>query len=314
MYKNFSTIINPEVFNPYLEKRIKEISPLFKGNILETGSFFDNLAQNSSSVTKMPYFADLYGNDDVLSSDTTLAPVVVPAEKQDTAVLLTRGKAWSQRDMQIELSSNDPVKSIGNVTAEFWSDKIQNTFQSILKGIFAVPSMSTKIHDISSQSAEKAIISCDTFIEAMEKMGDAKDNITAVLMHSAVEAQLEKNNLIKTISENGEIKKYFMGKFIITDDNCPYSVDKYTTYLIGKNAFAYGNASLENRCETLRDGLSGNDILITRKHYIMHPRGVKWTGAASAISPSNTELENQKNWAKVYDDKSIRIVKFVHKI
>ncbi len=309
-----SNIINPEVFNPYLEKRIREISPLFTSEVLESSNFFDNLALNRGNVIKMPYFADLYGEDQVLSPDTSLSPVVVPAEKQDLAVLLTRGKAWSQRDLQTALSCTDPVKAIGNIAAEFWADKMQITFQSILKGVFGVSTMSAKVHDISSLAVDKSKLSCESFIDAMEKMGDAKDIITAVVMHSAAEAQLEKEKLVKTVCENNEIRKYFMGKLIITDDNCPHTSDTFTTYLLGKGAFAYGNGAAADECETVRDSLSDSDILISRKHYLMHPRGIKWTGAAFEASPSNKDLEASKNWAKVYDDKTIRIVKFVHKI
>ena len=312
--RSFKNIINEEVFNPYLESKIKEISPLFESGILDSNSFFDSLAENSGSIIKMPYFADLYGSDEVITPNKPLAPVKMPTANQDVAVLLSRGKAWSQNDLMADLASADPVKAIGNTAAKFWAEKLQRTFQSMLKGIFAVSSMSTKTLDITGQLDEKAKFSCESFIDAMEKMGDAKDNITAVVMHSAVEAALQKNKLITTVPENGKIKKYFMGKYVITDDKCPISAEKFTTYLLGKGAFAYGNAAVPHQCETVRDSLSGNDILINRKNYLMHPRGIKWTGSASAISPSNTDLEMSKNWEKAYDDKAIRIVKFVHKI
>lgn len=311
---NLSNIIIPEVFDPYVENKTKEISPLFNSGILAASTFFDKLAENGGSVIKMPYFSDLFDDDEVLSDQNPLVPNKISA-KQDLAVLLMRGKAWSSNDLAKALSGTDPLKEVANLTADFWARKMQKTMLSILKGIFDATGMEGKVHDISALAADKSKISGTTFIDAMQKMGDAKEVLCGVLMHSATEAQLRKNNLIESIpqSENKPLK-YFMGKRVIVDDNCPVADGVYTTYLFGKGAFAYGNGYVPVATETSRDSLGGNDILINRKHYIMHPRGVKWIGSPAGTSPSNEELALGTNWEKAYSDKSIRIVKFVHKL
>lgn len=67
--------------------------------------------------------------------------------------------------------------------------------------------------------------------------------------------------------------------------------------------------------ETDRDSLAGEDILINRQHFLLHPRGVKFTDTSVAKkSPSNAELADQANWSRVYENKNIRIVAFKHKI
>ena len=61
---------------------------------------------------------------------------------------------------------------------------------------------------------------------------------------------------------------------------------------------------------------SGVDYLISRKAFILHPRGVAWQNKTrtNAESVSRAELANKDNWKAVYEPKQIRIVKFVHKL
>ncbi|CAI3212891.1 putative phage coat protein (fragment) [Clostridium neonatale] len=105
-----------------------------------------------------------------------------------------------------------------------------------------------------------------------------------------------------------------MEKRVIIDDSCPTSAGEYTTYLFGEGAIGLGNGGAPVPTETDRDSLAGDDILINRKHYILHPRGVKWIGSAAGSSPTNAELATGTNWSRVYEDKAIRMVKFVHKL
>jgi hypothetical protein len=67
--------------------------------------------------------------------------------------------------------------------------------------------------------------------------------------------------------------------------------------------------------ETARDALSGDDILVNRRHFILHPRGVAFqNNQVSGPTPSNTELADYRNWERVYESKNVRIVQFKHKL
>jgi hypothetical protein len=142
-------------------------------------------------------------------------------------------------------------------------------------------------------------------------------------MHSATEASLAKQDLIQTTkpSEGSVEIKTFMGKRVIVDDGCPVDVGagNYTTFLFGPGAFALGNGNPVDfvPTETARDSLAGEDFLITRKTLILHPRGVRWTpqvGVPVGVSPSNAELAAGANWTRVYENKAIRMVAFIHKL
>ena len=97
----------------------------------------------------------------------------------------------------------------------------------------------------------------------------------------------------------------------------------YTSYLFGPGAFAKGAAPLDSAplqggfgtegVELARVALDSDTILINRRRYILHPRGVRFTSASVAgDSPTNTELENQANWVRVFENKNVRIVAIDH--
>ena len=62
-----------------------------------------------------------------------------------------------------------------------------------------------------------------------------------------------------------------------------------------------------------RDSLAGDDILINRAHFLLHP-WVKWNGTTVVGSPTNAEVEVGTNWERVYDQKNVRIVALKHKL
>ena len=97
----------------------------------------------------------------------------------------------------------------------------------------------------------------------------------------------------------------------------------YTTYLFGAGAFGKGSSRLESApleggfgtqgVEWARVPLDSDTILINRRRFILHPRGVKFLSTAVVgDSPTNAELENQANWTRVWENKNVRIVAVTH--
>ncbi|MCY7691558.1 coat protein [Bacillus altitudinis] len=87
---------------------------------------------------------------------------------------------------------------------------------------------------------------------------------------------------------------------------------KYTTYLFAGGAVGYAPGMPKVPTETDRNSLKGEDILIHRKKFIMHPRGFKWTEADVAEKmPTLKELASARNYERVYDKKKVRIVKII---
>lgn len=320
MSVKISDVIVPEVFNPYVVQRTMELSAIFESGIAQRTQEFDRLASAAARTVQMPFWGDLSGDDEVLDDNNALTPGKIQAEK-DEAVILRRGRAWGANDLAANLAGDDPMRVIGDLVAAYWARRYQAALIATLQGVFASPSMSALVHDISGETGDAAVISAKTAVDAAQRLGDAKTQLTAIIMHSATEAALAKQDLIEYVKPStGSIDvPIFLGKRVIVDDGVPYdsSTGAYTTYLFGPGAVAYGEGNPVGfvPTETDRDSLAGEDFLINRRTFILHPRGVRFTSASVAgVAPSNVELANGTNWERVYEPKAIRIVKFVHKI
>jgi len=316
MPTRIADVIVPAVFNPYVIQRTAELSALSQAGIISNTPELDALASAGGKLINMPFWNDLTGADEVLSDTGALTPEKIAAA-QDVAALYMRGKAWSTNDLAKALSGSDPMAAIGDLVAAYWARRRQALMFSQLKGVFASATMSTLTLDVSALAGVLATMTGNTFIDALTLLGDAAGKITAVGMHSAVYASLQKQNLIVYIPNSLGVVDIptYMGKRVIVDDGCPVAAGVYTTYLFGEGAIGLGNGSAPVPTETDRDSLAGDDILINRQHFVLHPRGIKFNNASVAgSSPTNVEAETAANWTKVYETKNIRIIKFVHKI
>lgn len=308
-------VIVPSVFNPYTVQRTTELSRLYSSGIIQTVPELNVLGMKGGTTVAMPFWKDLTGAEEILS-DTVPLGVDKITSAQDVAVLHARGKAWGVNDLAKALSGSDPMAEIGDMVGDYWARRWQAMIISILKGIFSAASMSANIHDISGLSGDAAVLGGDAMVDALYKLGDASSKLTAAAMHSSTVALLVKQGLIdmRNDADGNPTLPFYMGKAVIEDDSMPVSSGVYTTYLFGQGAFGYGEGNAPVPTETDRDSLQGEDILINRRHFIMHPRGVAWIGTPSGVSPTNAELETGTNWNRRYDAKNVRIVQIKHKL
>ena len=305
-----SDVIVPDVFNPYVVERTAELSALYQSGIISTNPELNRLATAGGRLINMPFWEDLSGDSQVLS-DTQALNVRKITTSQDRAALLARGNAWSVNDLAKALSGDDPMRAIGDLVAAYWAREWQAVLISTLTGAFQGTDMDTNVYNVGG------LISADETINAIQMLGDAKNRLTAFAMHSAVEAYLAQQDLIdfQPDSEGRPSIPTYLGKRVIVDDGCPVSAGTYTTYIFGQGAIGYGEGAAPVPTEMDRDSLAGDDILINRRHFILHPRGVRWEDAVVAGStPTNAEIEDGDNWERVYETKNVRLVRFTHTI
>lgn len=325
-------VIVPELFNPYVINRTMELSALLQCGIIANNSEFDALASQSAPTVNMPFFEDLTGESEQVIEGGDLTDNKISSSK-DVAAIIRRAKMWSATDLSAALAGSDPMAAIATLVAQFWARDMQKELIAVLNGIFGTvpaggsgtPPAETRLEsnllDISGKSGAAANWSGSAFIDAEQKLGDAKAQLTGVCMHSATEAYLKKQNLIDTVQPSNDVAfGTYQGKRVIVDDGCPVASGVYTTYLFGNGAVALGNGNPVGFVPTETDRAkrkgSGVDYLINRRTSILHPRGIAFTSASVAKTegPSRTELADPKNWNPVYEPKQIRIVAFKHKL
>ena len=313
-------IIVPQVFDPYVAKKTMELSGLVTAGIIANDAHFDQLASSAGTNVKMPYFTDLVGDAEPMLEDTTLTPGGI-GTAQDQAVIIRRARMWGANNLAGALAGKNPATVIADLTASYWARQMQAELLAILAGVFGAASMSGLVHDISGGAGAAAVWSAAAFLDANQKLGDAKGILTAVAVHSAVHSLLRKQNLITSVipSDGGPAVDYYDGKRVIVDDGCPLSAGVYTSYLFGAGAVALGNGSPAGivGTETSRNAsnAAGEDYLTNRKTFILHPRGVAFTGTPAATeTPTRAELATGTNWVRKYDVKQLRIVALMTKI
>jgi len=319
-------VIVPDVWNPYLIQLSAELSALWQSGIVAPVAEYDKFQNEGGNTLNLPFWNDLTGDDEVLSATGSSLTVNAIDSGQDIAVVNARGKAWGINELAAQLSGDDPAGAIAGMVAEFWNRKFQTTLINILTGAFESmgdESVSVNILDISEDSGSAGIISADQMMDAQQLLGDAKGRLTAISMHSAVENYLAKQDIIDYVepSSVGPRLPFYQDKRVIVDDGHPANTVSgvtgtvYDTYFFGPGAigWAEGTGKL-TMTEMDRDALAGEDILINRRNYIMHPRGISWVGTATGGGPTNAALATGTNWTRVYDAKNIRIVLLRHRI
>ena len=314
-------VIVPEVFNQYVISRTAELSAFWQGGIV--GELPDVTAlMGGGKTVNMPFWVDLTGADEVIDDTTDLAIGKVDA-KQDEAAVLIRGKAWGATDLAAMLAGSDPMMAIGDLVAGYWARRMQATLISTLKGAMAStnsPTMATNTNSIIALSPATArVFDAEAFLDACQVLGDAQQSLAGVACHSATLNLMLKDDLIdfvKPSDGSADIPTY-LGKRVVVDDGLPVSSGNYTTYIFGPGAIGYAEGSPKVPTETQREALigGGTDILVNRRKFVLHPRGVRWSGSpGSAPTPTNTDLETANKWTKVWETKQVRIVRFIHKI
>lgn len=315
MSTKIADVIVPEVFNPYIINRTTQKSALVRSGIIAQNPELTKLAQSGGRLLQMPHWNDLTGESQVLS-DTDPLNVDKITTGKDQARLHLRGNAWGANDLAGALAGSDPMNAIGELVSDFWVRDEQRILVASLKGLFLAPSMAANVYDPSAAADGTEKFSAEGFLQAQFKLGDAYDALVAIGVHSVTYASMLAKDMIEFIpdSQGKPIAKY-RGLDIIVDDNMPVVGGVYTSYLFGRGAFGFANGSPKVPTETDRDSLQGEDYLINRRHFILHPRGVKWTEASvAAESPTNVELGTAANWERVFEPKKIRVVQYKHKI
>ncbi len=328
-------VIVPELFNKYVINRTMELSELLKCGIVVNSPEFDALASEAARTHNMPFFEDLTGESEATLEDVKMTAAKIGSNK-DVSTTILRQKMWGASNLSAALAGADPMKAIGDLVAQYWARDIQKELIAILNGVFGtVPAntsvtpntaaetrMADHILDLTTQTAAAAkCISASAFIDACQLLGDAQSQLSGVAMHSATKSYLKKQNLIETERDSTDVEfETYQGRRVTVDDGCPNANGVFTTYLFGNGAVALGNGSPVGHVATEvdRDKQTGGgiDYLINRKAFILHPRGIAYTGVtrANVETPLRTELALAANWKPVYESKQLRIVAIKHKI
>lgn len=322
-------IIYGPTFLPRTINRINTGSVLRQSGIVTEDAQVNRIANSPGDIAQMPFWNDISGNSNVSSDDP--AQNATPNKitmGQDFARKLRRNNGWQAANLVASVLTEDPLDVIAGLIADYWVREEQLILTFVLNGIFAAASMAGNRLNVSTEDGVGAGVSLDGEVSsnAHALLGVAGLQLRAVLMHSRVFWNLRAAGYITYgMNPNGEPNldmPFWDGKRVLISDQVPRvagttSGFKYTSYFFAQGALGYAEATGEGgpkkpvELETAPSAGNGEgvDTVWYRRHWIMHPKGVKFTSASVAgAGPSNAELATAANWERVYDPQNIRIV------
>jgi len=320
----------------YTQEKAIELNAFVQSGVAEVDPQLDSLAGGQGGTYDLPFYKDLSKADPNISSDDD---TVIGARKKITtgmqaARLHMYNNIWSASDLSTALIADDPMDAIGRLTAGYWATWGQKMVLQSALGILAdniandAGDMLVNIATINDASGGAAArkLQATTLIDGLQTMGDAKNAIRAIGVHSVVHASLQKQGVLQEHfdAETSELLfETLMGKRLIVDDAMPVGLESindgagasnktvYTSVLFGAGAFKLGKGVPKKPVAIDRDEKAGNgggvEDLIERKHVIVHPVGYKWTNSSVAAVPGATsaELATAANWDRVFNRKNI---------
>jgi hypothetical protein len=318
-----ANIIVPAIWEPQVIERSAQLSELWTSGIVQDVPDLAGFVANGGNIINLPFWQDLSGRSELVSA-TGLQLAVNPIQAaQDAAAVFARGKAWGTNNLAAALSGGNPAGAIRELVAGFWARDMDTTALYMLQGVFASASMAGNVMDISGLVGDAARVNGSSFIDATQRLGDAKSRITGVIMHSAVEAAFAKlpGQLDYVRLSDAEPRVPFLqGKRVIVTDQLPTSgtgADMiFDTYMFGPGAFGYanGNGTRVTKAAVAEDELADEEYIINRRHFVLHPRGVRFIGTTTAAGPDDATLQAGASWQRVYENKNVRMIMFRHKI
>ncbi len=309
----YADIIVPAVFADYVTARTTTLSALVQSGIAVSNRQIQAAVAGGGDYASLPYWGDISGDSEVLpdgeTANAALTPGQITAAVQQ-CVKQFRGRAWSANDMAAMVAGNDPMASIAGGVALWWVRDEQTRLIKILTGLFAVGGAlaATHLYDVSGGGRK---LDGEAVLEGAQLLGDHKDMLVAIAMHSAKHSGLQAKNLVEYVRDpttNEVLYSTYLGKRVIIDDGCPYAGGVYTSYLFGAGAIARADVPVKVPAETQRYALAGNDVLVSRQGLVLHPAGCTYVSGTGGRNPSNTVLATASSWTKVWAAKQIRIV------
>lgn len=323
-------IIDVEVFNSLPGDDSTLLNSLIASGMIARDPLFDEHANAPGLVGAMQLWNDLdnTGEPNFSQDDETNATPDKVAQKELNVRAVHLNNGWKASDLARELQSGeDAMQRIRNRVDHYWDVQLQRRLIASCEGMIAdnvANDSSDMVIDISvttdTTPGASNFFTRQNFTNAIFTLGDHFDDILAVAVHSVIYQNMVDNDDIDFIpdSQGRLVIPTYMGKRIIVDDQLVRdepsetgTAKEYITAFYGAGAFAFGSGNPEVPTEVERNASQGsgggNEVLWSRKTWLIQPYGFSFTGATlTAGTPSYATAANLKaanNWNRIVSDR-----------
>lgn len=318
-----SDAIVPEIFFNYIVKDTKQKMAFYQTGVLREDGDLANKLSGGGRTFNVPFWKDLDDTESDVASDdpTSFATPGKLGSGQDVARRIIRTRGWSTANLVAELAGSDPMKRISNRVSAYWARQFDDIALATLRGAIAdniANHQGDMVNDISTDDpgpvAPTNLFSAEAMLDTAQTMGDAKEELKLVVMHSVVQNRMAKNDLIdfRPDSEGKVLVPYFMDYRVhVSDRTTVVQGDNqvmYHSYLLGADTLGWAESAVAKPVETKNepgaaDGM-GVEELWTRRQIVCHPYGIKFTDTSVVGEfPTNAELRLAANWSRVYPER-----------
>jgi hypothetical protein len=323
-------VIYGPLFLPTTIQRTAELSTIRNSGIVSADAQIQQFANGPGDLVQMPFWNDIIGDSNVSTDDP--AQNATPqklSQGQDRARKVRRNVGIQNANLVNAMLAEDPLDAVATLIGDYWVREEQKILGQVLNGVFGAASMAGNELDVSTEDANTSGVNLDAEVaaNAYAVLGDAGTALTAIMMHSRVFWNLHAQSAITYLTDPAtglplKNRPIWDGLDILVNDALPRvagatSGYKYTSYLFGTGAIGYAEATGAGgpeepvELDSMPSAGNGEGVktLWYRRHWVMHPRGISFTGTPAAASGvTNAELATGTNWTRVYDPKNIRIV------
>lgn len=293
-------------------------SALFDSGIIQQDADLARLlALNAGKTFTFEYFDDLADSTPNQSTDNPAD--VATANKittaTNTAQKIMRNNGWGVANLTANLSTTgDALTAIAGRIGAYWGRHYDATTIAVVRGLIAdniASNSGDMIHDISGV-ANGQKITFESLADTAQTMGDAKDQLKVLVMHSSQATVLLKDQVTnKVFDASGNLLyQEILGYRIVISDNVYSNAGVYDSYLFKPGAIAFANGVPKKPEEVEVAPSAGNgegtETLWSRRHFCLHPYGFDFeAGSVAGLSATNAELALAANWARKYERKRV---------
>lgn len=326
-YTSIANLYIPDVWESATREASTKVVALLNSPAVARAQMIDALIAPSGlggETINLPHFKPVTVAARV-QTNATAVPVDNVSAAVQVGVVRNREFALGSESLAAALSGADPVAFITASLGETEVINKQADLISMLRGVFGA-ALAGLVKNIANEEGTAATaankIDAETVLDAMQLLGDHKKQLAIVLMHSQIETNLLKQDLIDYAkdSQSETVYTLYMGKRVFVDDDLSRAGTTdgtvYETYFASVGAIVHGVAAPDfdnpigvNRVTVAIDELKNIMAVIRRYRYLLHVRGTKWKGVAAAKGgPTDAELATAANWENTYELKNIGLV------
>jgi hypothetical protein len=305
-YTRISDVIVPAPYARYsFEAHVVKLD-IFQTGMLATDEKVAGKFGEGGKLVQLPGWKDVPSDPSEPVTDDPADSIETKklGTREETALRQFRAQSWAWPDLTAVLAGEDPGKVIADRQTDYWQRAIKTSVLATAAGVLA-DNVANDSGDMIKDT--NASIADTDLIDAAYLHGDQANMFQGVMMHSKQMQVLVKADLIDYMpaSQGGIMLPMYQGLRVLVDDGVTKTgSNEYNAIMWKPGAIVYDElpvntegGPLETDRKPRQAHGGGVTELVSRRQYIMHPRGFDWLHASVAgIFPTDAELATAANW------------------